>query len=293
MKTTKVNNIKIKPIISESHPVDKIGAFQLYPEINANVAIIAKKKSGKTQVLKFSLEKCVGKNTHVWLFSSTIHRDSTYKSILNMLEKKKCKVNTYTHFLEDGENILSEILEELKSVNGDGSGGGGEDEITPAPYDRIQTTQLCKVRFGGEKTEEQEEKEEERKYIREEKAKKKKTLYAEHIFCLDDLGSDMRNKAVSQLLKTNRHFKSKVFLLGHSLTDIEPSARKQLDYALIFKSFSEEKLKDLYRDLDLSLDFDDFIKAYHYATLQPYSFLYISTKSDELRKNFNEKIEFK
>ena len=291
MKTSKINNVKIKPIITNEHPVEKIGAYKLYPEIYCNVAIIAKKKSGKTCVLNFCLEKCTNKNTHVWLFSSTIHRDSTYKSILEMLETKKCQVSTFTHFLDEGGNILEEIINELKSVNGDSEEQSQEAEGAGV-YDRVQTTQQCKVKFGGEKTEEQLEKEEERKYIKEEKKKRKKTLYPEHIFCFDDLGNDMRNKALSQLLKTNRHFKSKVFMLGHTLTDLDPAARKQLDYALIFKSFSEDKLKDLYKDLDLSLDFENFIKAYHYATTQPYCFLYISTKTDELRKNFNEKISF-
>jgi len=292
MKTTKLNNVKIKPIISESHPIDKIGGYKLFPEPFCNVAIIAKKKSGKTSVLYNCLEKCASKNTHVWLFSSTIHRDSTYKSILNMLETKKCQVSTFTHFIENGENILEEIINELKSVTGDGDEPPEPEAAGGGVYDRLQQTQACKVKFGGEKSEEQLEKEQEKKYIKEEKAKKKKTLYPDHIFCFDDLGSDMRNKALSQLLKTNRHFKSKVFLLGHTLTDLEPSSRKQLDYALIFKSFSEDKLKDLYKDLDLSLDFENFVKAYHYATTQPYSFLYISTKTDELRKNFSEKIEF-
>ena len=291
MKTSKINNVKIKPIITNEHPVEKIGAYQLFPEPYCNVAIIAKKKSGKTSVLYNCLEKCTNKNTHVWLFSSTIHRDSTYKSILEMLETKKCQVSTFTHFLDEGGNILEEIINELKSVNGDSEEQSQEAEGAGV-YDRVQTTQQCKVKFGGEKTEEQLEKEEERKYIKEEKKKRKKTLYPEHIFAFDDLGNDMRNKALSQLLKTNRHFKSKVFMLGHTLTDLDPAARKQLDYALIFKSFSEDKLKDLYKDLDLSLDFENFIKAYHYATTQPYCFLYISTKTDELRKNFNEKISF-
>ena len=291
MKTSKINNVKIKPIITNEHPMEKIGAYKLFPEPYCNVGIVAKKKSGKTSVLYNCLEKCANKNTHVWLFSSTIHRDSTYKSILEMLEMKKCQVSTFTHFLDEGGNILEEIINELKSVNGD-SGEQSQEAEGGGVYDRVQTTQQCKVKFGGEKTEEQLEKEEERKYIKEEKKKRKKTLYPEHIFCFDDLGSDMRNKALSQLLKTNRHFKSKVFMLGHTLTDLDPSARKQLDYALIFKSFSEDKLKDLYKDLDLSIDFENFIKAYHYATMQPYSFLYISTKTDELRKNFNEKITF-
>jgi len=44
MKTVKVNNVKIKPIITDSHPVEKIGGFKLFPEPFCNVAIVAKKK---------------------------------------------------------------------------------------------------------------------------------------------------------------------------------------------------------------------------------------------------------
>ena len=152
MKTSKINNVKIKPIITNEHPVEKIGAYQLFPEPYCNVAIIAKKKSGKTSVLNSCLEKCSNKNTHVWLFSSTIHRDSTYKSILEMLERKKCQISTFTHFLDECGNILEEIINELKSVNGD-SGEQSQEAEGGGVYDRVQTTQQCKVKFGGEKTE--------------------------------------------------------------------------------------------------------------------------------------------
>jgi len=47
MKTSKINNVRIKPIITSEQPIDKIGAFRLFPEIYCNTAIIAKKKIGQ------------------------------------------------------------------------------------------------------------------------------------------------------------------------------------------------------------------------------------------------------
>lgn len=290
MKTSKLNNVKIKPIITQSHPVENIVGYKLFPEPYCNVAIIAKKKSGKTSVLYNCLQKCATKKTTVWLFSSTIHRDDTYKAMIEMLERKGCNVNTYTHFIdEDKNNILKEIIEELKQ-------DGDRDESEPVEPIEDEREQIggrkVVLKFNDEIDEIENEKKEMERYQRERKKERKKKLAPEHIFCFDDLGSDMRNKAINQLLKTNRHFKSKVFLIGHTLTDLEPASRKQLDYALIFKSFSEDKLLSLYRDLDLSIDFEKFIDAYNYATEKQYNFLYISCKTDELRKNFDEKIEW-
>lgn len=293
LKTTKINNIKVLPVITNKREPDKIGGYNFFPEPYCNVAILGKKHSGKSSTLFNILKACANKNTHVWLFASTIHRDDTYKEIIKMLEDKKCQVSTFIHFLDEGGNILDEIIEELKNPDGQ-----NEDRLTGAePCSAnafpmgVGKSSKMKPNFGGrELTEEEKEAKAEKEKEREEKKNKKKKIYPEHIFCMDDLGSDMRGK-VDALLKTNRHFKAKVILLGHTLTDLSPPSRKQLDYTLIFKCFSEEKLKTLYTDLDLSLDFEDFKKAYDYATKNAYNFLYISTKSDELRKNFSEKIE--
>lgn len=288
LKTTKINNIKVVPVITNKREPDKIGGYNFFPEPYCNIAVLGKKHSGKSSTLFNILKACANKNTHVWLFSSTIHRDDTYKEIIKMLEEKKCKVDTFIHFIDEGGNILDEIIEELKNPDGQ-----DEDRLTGAePCLGVSKCSKMKPNFGGKiLTEEEKEKATARTIAKEEKKMKKKKIYPDHIFCMDDLGSDMRHKSIDILLKTNRHFKSKVILLGHTLTDLNPGSRKQLDYTLIFKCFSEEKLKTLYTDLDLSIDFEDFKKAYEYATKDPYNFLYISTKSDELRRNFNEKID--
>jgi len=284
MKTKKINKVCVKPIIQTVIPAKQIAGYDLFSEPYCNVALIAKKKSGKTSVLYNCLKKCAGPNTNVYLFSSTINRDDTYKEICNMLERRHCIVHKYIHFKDTDGNILDEIIEGLKNFESDNEDDEPENALNTSSNCDSKGGNTVKLRFGDLEPIKQPEKEV--------KPKKERKIYCENIFCFDDLGQDMRNKSIDILLKTNRHFKAKVFLLGHTLTDLNPASRKQLDYALIFKSFSEDKLKSLYGDLDLSIEFDNFLEAYKYATEVPYNFLYISTKTDEIRKNFNEKIEF-
>ena len=102
----------------------------------------------------------------------------------------------------------------------------------------------------------------------------------------------MRHASIGNLLKTNRHYHAKVFISTQYITDLQPAALKQLDYFLCFRSFSEDKLEDIHRHLDLSIEFPEFLKIYKYATEEPYSFLYVDVRNDKFRKNFNEEIFF-
>ena len=71
--------------------------------------------------------------------------------------------------------------------------------------------------------------------------------------------------------------------------DLSNSAIKNLDYTLIFKSFNKEKLLVLFEALDLSIDFEEFEKLYLDATAQPFNFLYVFSRDNTYRKNFNER----
>ena len=58
---------------------------------------------------------------------------------------------------------------------------------------------------------------------------------------------------------------------------------------MIFKGFPDKKLEHIYRDCDSSVEFDVFCKMYKKATEKPHSFLYIDTRADQFRRNFNKK----
>ena len=59
-------------------------------------------------------------------------------------------------------------------------------------------------------------------------------------------------------------------------------------YTLIFKSFNREKLLVLFESLDLSIDFELFEQLYQDGTAQPFNFLYVDSRDNTYRKNFNK-----
>ena len=80
MQTKERNKIAIKPVVHldlESH------------EMLGLIYICFRRRSGKTTLIYNILKHCTSKRTNVVFFCSTIHRDSTYKLILEMSEKRK------------------------------------------------------------------------------------------------------------------------------------------------------------------------------------------------------------
>jgi KaiC/GvpD/RAD55 family RecA-like ATPase len=293
MKEVVINNIKITPLITHSTNPDDVLGGQMFLDPYSNVAIISKKKSGKTTLLYHILKKVCRKGTNVLIFSPTQNKDDTYKFIKEALDKKGCNVSSYSNFVEDGENIINDLLNEL----------GKEEEIEDelprskgrAPYDpslegRLKEPQgsfeeMVNFKMFGKGINDIE------KQI-EKKPSKPKKISADYVLVFDDLGKDMNCKTIAQLSKTLRHYKIRCFYLQQYLSDLSTDTRKQIDYALLFKSFNEEKLLSMYESLDLSIDFDEFVELYHYATKDPYNFLYVDVKQDKYRKNFNTEIRY-
>jgi hypothetical protein len=276
MRTKKINNIKITPLITHSKNPEDILGGKMFIDPYSNTAIISKKKSGKTTLLYHILKKvCRGGSmpTNVIIFSPTIHKDKTYEYIKEMLEKKGCNVSTYTNFIEDDENIVEGLLKSLSNED-------NEEQQLKEDKPPIDTTKLSMFGKGINDIEDEPEK----------KIKPPKKIGAEYALIFDDLGSAMTHKIIDQLSKVLRHYKMRCFYLQQYLTDLKPATRKQIDYALLFKSFNEEKLKNIYESLDLSTNFDDFVKMYHYATEEPYNFFYIDVRDEKYRKNFDTEI---
>jgi 23S rRNA pseudoU1915 N3-methylase RlmH len=115
--------------------------------------------------------------------------------------------------------------------------------------------------------------------------------YPKYIIVLDDQGKAMRSPALSKLTKNNRHHKSMVIMSTQSLTDLNPDTIAQIDYTLAYDRIADDKLKELYDKLNLSIEYDKFKECYDDATKKPYGFLYISRSgsNDELRDGFTEK----
>ena len=268
METKEINSIKIKPVVHLALEPTEILGYEYFPTLYSNIYICSKRRSGKTTLIYNILKHCVSKRTNVVFFCSTIHRDSTYKLILEMLEKKKVNVVSYDHFIEGKENVLNTILEELnKSLEEE------EEEKERIKQDKLEPKPKMEL-FPKEEPKERKE-------------RKPKKLAPEYVFIFDDLGNDLRHPSITQLAKVSRHYKCKLIFSSQYIHDLSNSCIKNLDYTLIFKSFNREKLLTLYEALDLSIEFETFEKLYQDATAEPFNFLYVDSRENLYRKNFN------
>lgn len=234
---------------------------KLFPIRFSNIFLCARKNSGKTNIIYNILEQCTNKHTQVLFFVSTIDKDPMYKKIIEMLDDKKIAHLDNTHFiLEDGSNLITEFFE-----------GPSEAETEEVPEEQKPIQR--KVIFGNEEKVEK-------------KSRKRKPPEPDYILVFDDLGSDLRNKTVTQLLKKNRHYRCKVVMSSQYATDLEPAAVKQLDYLLVFGGLPKDKIEHLYKFLNLSVDLDEFEELYHQAIQQRYDFLYVDITKNVFKRNF-------
>ena len=191
-----------------------------------------------------------------------------------MLEKQKVNVMTYDHFLNGKENYLTGIIEELNN------------DLEAKEQERIEKDE---EKLDPKPKMELFPKEE----LKERKERKPKRLAPEYVFIFDDLGADLRDKSITQLFKTSRHYRAKMIVSSQYIHDLSNSCIKNLDYTLIFKSFNREKLLVLFEALDLSIDFELFEKLYLDATNQPFNFLYVDSRDNTYRRNFNREYYIK
>src|SRR6185312_11155160 len=86
----RLNNKVIKTIPFKKEKDDRpIKGVEVFPKIYANIALIAKKKSGKTTAIYNIITNCISKGTTVYAFVSTLYLDDGWKGIREYCEKKE------------------------------------------------------------------------------------------------------------------------------------------------------------------------------------------------------------
>lgn len=254
-----------------------IKGYDICEEVYANIFLCARKKSGKTSALFKIMKECVVKKTIIYVFCSTCYKDKNWIQIRRYFEKKGMDIRVFTSLYEDGEDQLSHLIEDLKQE-------AKEKEESPENEEKDEIDRCDDIlsrlenMYKGENNVEPKKK----------KAKLSKYQAPEYMIIFDDLSSELKSKSLLSLLKFNRHFKSKLIISSQWLHDLLPESRKQLDLFLIFKGFPEEKVALIYKDCDSSVPFETFYKIYKKSTIKPHSFMYIDTRSDQFRCNFNQ-----
>lgn len=260
-----INDVKVRPVKLPVIEKEKIKGRELFEEIYSNIAIIARKKQGKTSVIFKIIKSCVNKNSTVLIFCSTHNKDKVWIEIKKYLGRKNINFLAYDSIYDNGQNHISELIKMWKKQ---------EENINNDEKDEIKNIRV--INTGSESDDEKE-------YVY-----RPKKICPKYVIIFDDLGTEISSKEVGQLLMTNRHWLSRVILSTQYPNSLAPAARKQLDYWILFGKHAKDKLELIFKDSDLSIDFDLFFKLYKNATEQRFNFLYIDTINSMFRKNFNQ-----
>ena len=313
-KKSKIADIKQKIIVNNDNEM-KAKGYKIFPIVYSNVFLLGKKFSGKTTTISTILKEVSGKNTNFIFIGSTVNKDKSYKEITKYYEDKGHNVEIYDDLIvdEDGElyNVLDRFIEIQKSEAKD-SNQQGEGKITqmvmqpsiielPSGMKCLSYTHKVdlisplkphnKVDIKPQISKDNDSKQSGGNI---QSTKKVKYVYPLYIIVIDDMGSAMRNKYLTQLLKTNRHYKTMVIMSGQNITDLEPSALRQVDYTLVYGRQPDDKIFKLHDDLDIEISKEQLLELYKDATSEPFSFLYIgrTPRGDEFRQGFNNKYDF-
>jgi len=123
------------------------------------------------------------------------------------------------------------------------------------------------------------------------KPRKSKYQERKYIFVLDDLASELKSPSLVGFLKESRHSLSTCILSSQFYLDIKPESRAQIDYALIYGGARLDKLEIMWKDFDMTIDFEEFKELYEHCTReQPYHFLYVDVRKSTFRKDFNTEL---
>jgi len=268
-----VNKLSVIPVQSGvgNWTKENTKGYDVFPTSGPywNAFICAKKKSGKSSLINLITQKCTDKRTIIWIFCATHGIDPTWIEIKKYLNERGNLVNTFDSLMDGKTNILDEIIDEINTV----------DEVVekeePKPKQLLKFNEDKEMSGSGKKKE----------------YKPKKTA-CENLFIFDDMPAIfLRNNSIARLLKIHRHSKSSVIISSQWITDIQPQAILQLDYFIAFRSLSQEKMENIHKLLDLSIEFSKFWDIYKHCTMEPYSFMWLSTRDEKFRCRLNKEIE--
>lgn len=254
---------------------------KLFFRDDINLFLVAKKRSGKTSCIYRILKEVAGRDTNIIVFSATAERDNAYITMKKYFEGKNINFTTNTSLYDDeGKNQLEEILNNIMEEERKRNEAEDDEEIKQQMKQSKLEKETRKIMFGYGSDNESESK----------KKKKQKYKSVDYIFVFDDLSSELKDKSISRLLKSNRHYNCMTISSSQYMNDLDPQSRKQIDCWILYGGHREDKLSVLFNDADLSIDFQLFMKLYKYATKEKYHFLYIDTRNDTFRKDFTHQI---
>lgn len=261
---------KINPPKNKSK---KIVADKLFEDRFSNVYLCAKRKSGKTTVIRHIIQNCSDKQTNIVAFVSTFYKDDTWKDIRNYCENKCIPLFGYTSLFDDEDRSVNHLKEWLDMITSPDNESDDESSYESDSEDGIHR----KIILNAPKKKQK---------------KKKKQIPPNYIFILDDISIELKNKYVNKLLKESRHSRCKVLVSSQYFVDLDKQARLNLDYLFVFRDIPIETLELMHKQLALAISFDKFYQIYEMVTsLDRYNFLNIYIRDEIFKINFDKIVE--
>lgn len=244
----------------------------LFDELYPNVFLTAMKNSGKTSTIFSIIKHAATRDTTVIIFASTVYNDKSWVNIRAFLEMKKIPFEIHTAIKDEKGNHLNDLVSKLTKEAEEREIEEKANKDMPKKS-KVKNTLLCDSDDEEEKPK-----------------KRSKFRSPDYIIVLDDLSEELKMPSLNALLKKNRHFRAMTLLSSQDYKDVLPTARANLDYFIVFGRLTEERLQKVHTDASVKIPFELFKKIYYYATKDKYTFLYIDTRNQLMRQNFNKAI---
>jgi hypothetical protein len=298
-----INDEKVVPLQTEEKVDTRpILGSQLFPELQANILIVARKNSGKTILVQYIIRKCTGPETTIIVFCSTYNKDKAWRAIRKWLKENGIKNANYPSIKEENQDILQILLDKLRkeSEEHELDEEEGDEDAFERQFDEKEDrrhedpdwTDEYRDARGMDFKQHLADAGVDRHFGRifDDTTSMKDELEfraPDYIIIFDDIASEIKSQSLINLSKINRHFNTKTITSTQYLKDMRPESIKQMDYVILFQGM-EDQLAKIKKDCELAIDLDLLTKIYRDATTIKHNFLYIGVRSEDYRKNFNQ-----
>jgi hypothetical protein len=304
----KINDVKVKPI-KIKNPLNKPAKGEdMFPNPFGNIIIVARKNSGKSNLIANIIKNCAEPGeTSVICMSTTVNKDPIWHSMkiwckqrnipfegvteLTTLDGNHKKTNFLTEFMktvlkggeehdpDDEDSEDGEQYGDGRSEDESGSEESDADLDEDEQYDiRDFGMPTVKPRSGIKFPKDKTSLKKEKPYV-----------FPEYITIFDDIGEEISSRPVQAFVKKNRHLHAMNILSVQSIKDLLPAMHRQGDFYILFSGLQEDALEKVKKDADLGIPLEVLWDIYKKCTAVKYSFLYIDVRNEQYRCNFDKK----
>lgn len=270
--------LQVKPFtVDEPLAKDVLGS-QVIPKLYSTTFICAPKGQGKTTTLWHIIKNCADKESMVLIFSNTVYSDSSWEYILSRLKKRGVQFQV-SNRLEGGEGpspggSLSETIAKLQGAGGSPRPEGELEDPSLWPPSRWAEPEGPEGP-GAEGPE-----------------KARKLISPKYLFIFDDVSEELKQESIKQFIKQHRHYKTKVVISSQVPIDLDKGLRRNMDQWILFGGHNHDRLRLMYDDMNLSMEFALFQQLYYEATSKKYNFLNVFLSNPPVFKiNFDTLLE--